>query len=299
MADFISAEQFKERVESDSKKKDQEKYDMQHKVIEYRLNNSKEPYIIVPNDLCPFIFKKLAEAGYSVYTVSDVYVLKDEHKIVKQYDWASLITYKKPEKDVNYTVNEDISWEYWTKIIEPHEKSGDDIKSKELDLSELKKRNNESNEVLKKHAQNVNDFCVESSKRIKDSYKSLSDLLESIDLPSSYSESDFNILFGGKVDEESDVVKGSEEDATSEEEKYDDIDYAEAILRDSANIVFPYLYEYFSERMKKFAKEIERLEKKSYLTEFQKAYLELLKSSQNFCQNGIECFKKIETSLKD
>ena len=298
MADFISAEQFKERVESSFKKKEKEKIDMQHKIIQYRLNNSKEPYIIVPNDLCPFIFKRLEEAGYSVYTVRDVYVLKDEHKIVK-YDWASLITYKTPEKVVNFTINEDISWEYWTKIIEPHEKSGDDIKSKELDLSELKKRNNESNEVLKKHAQNVNDFCVESSKRIKDSYKSLSELLESVGLPSSYSESDFNNLFGGKVDEESDFVKESEEDATSEEEKYDDIDYAEAILRDSANIVFPYLYEYFSERTKKFAKEIERLEKKSDLTEFQKAYLELLKSSQNFCQKGIECFKKIETSLKD
>ena len=299
MAEFISAEQFKERVELIPKKKEKEKIDMQHKVIQYRLNNSEEPYIIVPNDLCPFILNKLDKAGYSVYTVKDVYVLNDERIIEKQYDFAALITYKAPEKSCNFTVNEDISWEYWKKIIEPHEKSVDDIKTKTLDLSELKKRNNESNEVLKKHAQNVNDFCVESSKRIKDSYKSLSELLESIDLPSSYSESDFNILFGGKVDEESDVVKGSEEDATSEEEKYDDIDYAEAILRDSDNIVFPYLYEYFSERMKKFAKEIERLEKKSDLTEFQKAYLELLKSSQNFCQKGIECFKKIETSLKD
>ena len=129
MAEFISEEQFKERVESSSKIKEKEKIDMQHKIIQYRLNNSKEPYIIVPNDLCPFIFKRLEEAGYSVYTVKNIYVMKDEQEIVKQYEWASLITYKFPEKSCHFTVNEDISWEYWTKIIEPHEKSLDDIKS--------------------------------------------------------------------------------------------------------------------------------------------------------------------------
>ena len=122
MAEFISAEQFKERVESIPKKNEKEKIDMQHKVIQYRLNNSEEPYIIVPNDLCPFILNKLEEAGYSVYTIRTVYVLNSEQDIKKEYDWASLITYKTPEKDVNFTVNEDISWEYWTKIIEPHEK---------------------------------------------------------------------------------------------------------------------------------------------------------------------------------
>ena len=117
MAKFITAEELKNRTSKNSEEKSKKEFELQHRIIEYRLRTCEEPYILVPYDLKPEIRAELTAESYhlAVTHMSD----EDEN------DYSSVIyigSYELLKANEAYFTYRHISWEYWANVIGPHEK---------------------------------------------------------------------------------------------------------------------------------------------------------------------------------
>ena len=112
MAKFITAEELKNRNSITENVERKKLYELQHSIVEYRLNNCERHYIIVPTDLIADIKEELKkEAGYIVCHVP--FIKKND----KVFSNGIYIGYKDTDSDSFFILTEDISWEYWAKII--------------------------------------------------------------------------------------------------------------------------------------------------------------------------------------
>ena len=109
MADFITAAEFEERFSNTPISK--KNYEYQHTIIEYRLENTEEPYIIVPYaNFHPKIQLELRAKGYTVCFVQ-VYEIGNNFPSNGWY-----IGPDKYRESVIHATTE-ISWQYWAKKI--------------------------------------------------------------------------------------------------------------------------------------------------------------------------------------
>ena len=117
MAKFITAEELKNRTSKNSEEKSKKEFELQHRIIEYRLRTCEEPYILVPYDLKPEIRAELKAESYHLAVTH----MSDEN----EKDYSSVIYIGSDEllkANEAYFTYRHISWEYWANVIGPHEK---------------------------------------------------------------------------------------------------------------------------------------------------------------------------------
>jgi len=117
MAKFITAEELKNRTSKISEEKSKKEFELQHRIIDYRLRTCEEPYILVPIDLKPEIKDELRTANYHLKVTH----MSDEN----EKDYSSVFYIGSDELlkayEAQFTYRH-ISWEYWANVIGPHEK---------------------------------------------------------------------------------------------------------------------------------------------------------------------------------
>lgn len=117
MAKFITAEELKNRTSKNSEEKSKREFELQHRIIDYRLRTCEEPYILVPYDLKPEIRAQLKAENYHLA----VTYMSDENEKV----YSSVIYIGSDEllkANESYFTYRHISWEYWANVIGPHKK---------------------------------------------------------------------------------------------------------------------------------------------------------------------------------
>ena len=119
MVDFITAEELRNRttVPDDVKKK--KEYELQHRIIEYRLNKSERPWIIVPTDLRPEIRDELKAVGYLVERA----YIKSGRYSYGGYIGSDGLLNAKVNDTTFFVYTYLISWKFWADIVNhPNEK---------------------------------------------------------------------------------------------------------------------------------------------------------------------------------
>lgn len=117
MAKFITAEELKNRTSKIVEEKRKREFELQHRIIDYRLRTCEEPCILVPVDLKREIRSELKSASYHLATTN----MWDEN----ERSSSSVIYIGTDElSDANSACFQyrHISWEYWANVIGPHEK---------------------------------------------------------------------------------------------------------------------------------------------------------------------------------
>ncbi|MBQ9012159.1 MAG: hypothetical protein IJ094_01030 [Bacilli bacterium] len=112
MAKFITAEELKNRTSKNSEEKSKREFELQHRIIEYRLRTCEEPYILVPFDLKPEIRAELKAANYHLKVTH----MSDENE--KDYSSVFYIgSYELLKANEVQFPYRHISWEYWANVI--------------------------------------------------------------------------------------------------------------------------------------------------------------------------------------
>lgn len=117
MAKFITAEELKNRTSKIAEEKSKKEFELQHRIIDYRLRTCEEPYILVPYDLKPEIKAELKDANYHLAVTH----MSDENE--KAYSSVFYIGSDELLKanEAQFTYRH-ISWEYWANVLSAHTK---------------------------------------------------------------------------------------------------------------------------------------------------------------------------------